>query len=233
VNHARGTTVRSPSGSGGNPGLQVNPEVVELTAPSEELRQIKRDLRSEQSLPAIIRAELGGCYYSGAQPRDMLAHLMHLLASHTWDQDREMAAVVKLPAQSQAPSKPVTKKSRLTRQEANEKAMRLAKANRSFVKLSSREWAEAIGCSAAHVVGLPFWKATMKRRKQKSEGRPSAPKAVSYTPELEAATKKGKGNKDNILNQLIAEQEADAEPSPLEKDPPSSHPKRVRCWQRA
>jgi len=46
-------------------------------------------------------------------------------------------------------------------EEANQKAMDLAKADRLFVQRSLREWAHAIGCSDGLVAKLPLWRATI------------------------------------------------------------------------
>jgi hypothetical protein len=53
---------------------------------------------------------------------------------------------------------------------------------------------------------------------------------VSLTDKLEAAI--GEGKRDEVLNQLIAEQERDNEPSPLDPDPPDGQPIRVQFRKR-
>src|SRR5262249_11683120 len=45
----------------------------------------------------------------------------------------------------------------MTRKEANDKAIALAKADRFFVQRSLREWADAIGCSEGLVPKLDLW----------------------------------------------------------------------------
>jgi hypothetical protein len=108
--------------------------------------------------------------------------------------------------------------------------MELANSDHSFVQQSLREWAEAIGCSAALVTKLPFWQETMEQTGRGKKDKLPAPKAVSLTGSAEAVT--GEGNKNEVLNQLIAQQEADKEPSPLEDDLPDSRPKRVHTRKR-
>jgi hypothetical protein len=57
----------------------------------------------------------------------------------------------------------------------------------------------------------------------------SSPKAQSLTAEREAVT--GEGDRDKILQELIAEQDADKEPSPLEGDPPN-RPRKIHSRKR-
>jgi hypothetical protein len=114
--------------------------------------------------------------------------------------------------------------------DANEKAIQLAKADRAFVNRSLREWAEAIGCSEGLVPDLPLWRKTMELTGRGRGNARAAPKAVSLTHELEAAT--GEGDRDEELNRLIAEQERDHEPSPVEGDEPGTRPRKVHCRKR-
>jgi hypothetical protein len=69
----------------------------------------------------------------------------------------------------------------------------------------------------------------MQRSGRQRNSYAAAPKTVSFTPILEAVT--GEGERDEVLNQLIAAQKADYEPSPLEDDPPESRPKKVRSYK--
>jgi hypothetical protein len=120
---------------------------------------------------------------------------------------------------------------RITLIEANEKAKLLAKADRSFVKEPSiRKWAEAIGCSTGLVVKLPFWRALMEKSGRGRKDTTPKPKAVSLTSNLEAAV--GEGARNEVLERLIGDQEADFEPSPLEGDPPEGRPRTVRTRKR-
>lgn len=107
---------------------------------------------------------------------------------------------------------PAKRSRRMTLEAANERAMQLAKANRSFVKRPLREWAQAIGCSEGLVTRLPFWQQTMDQTGRGKAGKAPAPKAVSLTKNLEAVV----GDQDDNLRKLIEEQQADMEPSPLD-----------------
>jgi hypothetical protein len=119
-------------------------------------------------------------------------------------------------------------KRRMTKDEANATAMRLAEADRFFVHRPLREWAKAIGCSMGLVAKLPFWLTTMEQTGRSQKGRVPLPKAVSLTSNLEAVV----GDDDAELRRLMDEQQADAEPSPLDDDPPNARPRRVRTRKR-
>lgn len=119
-------------------------------------------------------------------------------------------------------------KRRMSRTEANEKAMELAKADPNFAKNPSpTRWAKEIGCSVGTVYNLSFFQVCQVRSGQ-GRGRGS-PNVVGFTDKLESTT--GEGNKHEVLDRLIAEQDADSEPSPLEDDPPDA-PQRVRHRKR-
>jgi hypothetical protein len=166
---------------------------------------------------------------SGGLILDLFAKARQLAYSlRRWAEDIETEdsqPVGEPPAPGDSMSRP-----RTTVQEANCKAMELARADPAFVQRSLREWADAIGCSHGLVTELPLWQETMRRTGRGRKDKSVAPKAVSLTKPLEAAT--GEGDKDDVLNQLIAQQEADKEPSPLEDDPPDSRPKRARTRKR-
>jgi hypothetical protein len=91
----------------------------------------------------------------------------------------------------------------LTADQANEKAMRLAKADGSFVHKTQRQWAEALGCSTGLVSKLPFWKKAMKLS---GRGRgEKKPRAVPLTDERLATAAERQAK----LQKLIDEQQAD------------------------
>jgi hypothetical protein len=119
---------------------------------------------------------------------------------------------------------------RMPLEQANAKAMQLAQADRLFVQRTIREWAKAIGCSTGLVHDLPLWKETMKRTGRGRPVKTPAPKAISLTPLIEEVT--GEGEREEMLNQLIAEQQADQEPSPLDDEPPGARPRNVHCRKR-
>ena len=111
-------------------------------------------------------------------------------------------------------------KSRMTAEEANEKAKQLAKKDPSFVNKKQREWAEAIGCSDGLINKLPLWQKTMEKTGRGRKERGTKPKKVSLTKAIEETV--GEGEKHEQLSRLIAEQEQDYEPSPL--DPKGRNP---------
>ena len=110
----------------------------------------------------------------------------------------------------------------ITLPEANRAVRRLAKKDTGFVDGTAEEWAagvrEATGktCSVSTIHRTKLWDKVMSRtgRRRKRKG----PKAVALTEAVLATV--GKGKKDETLNRLIAQCEADSEPSPLEPDPP-------------
>jgi hypothetical protein len=119
-------------------------------------------------------------------------------------------------------------KKRMTRQEANERAMELVKRYRKqFVMLSESEQARQIGCS------WQTWKRTelfKKIHKQKNKllprKRAGSRRPVSLTHDLESVT--GEGKPDEVLNQLLHEHESDFEPSPLDDSRPRKFHSRKR-----
>jgi hypothetical protein len=95
---------------------------------------------------------------------------------------------------------------------------------------TAREVAGGIGCSLGLVPQLPAWKAVQEQR---AKGRkPKSSRTVRLTTKLEKAV----GTEDEPLAKLIAEQQADAEPSPLEGDSPplrdEGSPRKARLYLR-
>ena len=138
-------------------------------------------------------------------------------------------------APSAAPPKTAIRGGNITVAEANKTAMELAKKHPAFVKGGAREWAVAIRkatgktCSIATVGATRLWQKTM-RTTGRGRTRGKAPKAVTLTDGLESVV--GEGKRHEVLQGLIAEQEADFEPSPLDDDAPgqrrkTKHYKRV------
>lgn len=132
-----------------------------------------------------------------------------------WDEETEKAG-------AQAQQEP-TANGKMSRKDANDKAMELAKADKDFVMKSQRKWAKDIGCSPALVGNLPLWKATQELRKRGKAAK--SPGTVSLTPKIEATH--GVGDRDEVLNHLIAEQEAEDEGSPLDANS-SDRPRKAR-----
>jgi hypothetical protein len=97
--------------------------------------------------------------------------------------------------------------------EANAAARRLAKCDIAFVKLPIREWAKRIGCTISTVSKTALWQEVM-RRSGRGRVPGGVPKTVSLTENINACL--GEGRPNEVLDQLIAEQEADFEPSPVD-----------------
>jgi len=113
--------------------------------------------------------------------------------------------------------------------EANENAMKRVKEfGEAFFSMSQNKQAELIGCHARTWKKTPLYQEALKQGKITTP-KPKAAKAFSLTSEREAVT--GEGNRDEILSQLIADQETDKEPSPLESDPPN-HPRKIHSRKR-
>jgi hypothetical protein len=120
---------------------------------------------------------------------------------------------------------PAKRKQGMTAEEANRKAMELVKKMKKvFFALSEREQAKLIGCTWRTWSKTEFYK-TAKKKKPRQHPARGAPRTVSLSPAMEAVT--GEGGREETLNKLIAEQEADHEPSPLEEDPPGDRPRKV------
>lgn len=108
----------------------------------------------------------------------------------------------------------VGKRNKVSRKEAN---IRAREALKNPKTRSVRKLAQAIGCSPALAGETDAWKAYQEAKKK-----PRAPKAVGLTDAIEA----GMGQPDGELNQLIAEQTADFEESPLVSRVSKHHPRR-------
>jgi hypothetical protein len=89
-------------------------------------------------------------------------------------------------------------------------------------KLAARELAAKIGCSSGLVCKLPAWQAVEQKRKSlRGSKRPKAVRLPKNGDIGEGRSNRAaQRDKDLVLNELIAEQNADYEPSPLEDDPP-------------
>lgn len=114
---------------------------------------------------------------------------------------------------------------KLTKDEANIKA-------RDFLRQSpnatSRELATGIGCASGLVSKLPAWRAV---KEQRDKGRqPKKAAAVALTPKMGQVV----GIEDEALSKLISEQEADAEPSPLQAaaDDRVGAPRRAKVYRK-
>ena len=121
------------------------------------------------------------------------------------------AATATPPAEHIRP--PQRKRKGMTVEEANEKAMQLARELRAgFFALSERQQAKLIGCSWATWKKAPFYPHAQGKRPAGQRKKPPSPKAESLTAGREGVT--GEGDKNEVLQKLIDEHEADKEPSP-------------------
>lgn len=96
-----------------------------------------------------------------------------------------------------------------TKTEANIKARAYLQVN---TNATARELAAGIACSTGLVSKLPAWQAVKEQRDNLRQ-----PKKVAVV-SLSAKLQRIAGNEDESLAKLIGEQEADAEPSPLQDD---------------
>lgn len=118
---------------------------------------------------------------------------------------------------------------KMSKEEANERAMALARADYGFARApTTRGWAKKIGCSTGLVTDLPFYRECAEKAGTARRGQPLEPKTVSLTTKVLATV----ACEDEELGRLIAEQHADREPSPLAPDPPSK-PTKVRQHKRS
>jgi hypothetical protein len=65
----------------------------------------------------------------------------------------------------------ISPRKRMTRDEANAKAMQLAEADHDFVNKTQREWAREIGCSEGLITDLPFWRRVAEKTGRDRKGR--------------------------------------------------------------
>ena len=107
--------------------------------------------------------------------------------------------------------------------EANMKARELADADPTFVSKTADKWAKEIGCSKSTVHKTTVWKLTMEQTGRGRKNGRAKPKVFSLPKD---DLLKGRAGNDP-LDCLIAEQEADLEPSSADPDP-SLKPPRTR-----
>jgi hypothetical protein len=117
-------------------------------------------------------------------------------------------------------------RAKLTKDEANIKARAFLRHN---PKATARQLATGIGCALGMVSNLPAWQAVKEERDKGRQPKKSG--TVALTPKMEKLV----GSEDDALAKLIDEQKADAEPSPLEHDPPTERlgaPRQVKIYRR-
>jgi hypothetical protein len=132
---------------------------------------------------------------------------------------------------------PKENRPRMTVKVADQKARELhERLGWDFLILSERKQAEAIGCSWSTWKNTDFYKdgetkgLFRKRPARGGRGRGTPPAVVGLTDRMEATV--GQGGPDAVLKELIAQQTADSEPSPLEDDLPDSRPKKIKARRR-
>jgi hypothetical protein len=112
------------------------------------------------------------------------------------------------PVQEQGLVATASARGRLSVERANEKAVKLARRLRAgFFALSERQQAEMIGCHWQTWTKTPFYSQVGQKGLLFKKGTKSSPKTESLTSGREAVI--GEGDRDEVLNNLIAEQEAD------------------------
>jgi hypothetical protein len=123
---------------------------------------------------------------------------------------------------------------RMNVEQANDKAMALAKRmGKRFFRLSEREQAKRIGCHWSTWAKTEFYRQAKKKaplQRRVKINAPRSPRTVCLTSDLEAVTPLRE--RPASLKRLIAEHEADSEPSPLDDDPPGARPRKVLVHKR-
>jgi hypothetical protein len=173
---------------------------------------------------------------NGQLPWDQAAAAIHakpgVSPQRVLEEVRRQASLAAVGAQKTgfATSDKTRAKRRMTVKEANDEAMKLAQRLRSeFFLYSERKQAKVIGCHWKTWRKTDFYQTANAKRIVAKQRKPSSPKAVSLTAGLETVT--GEGEKNEILQKLIAEQEADIEPSPVEHDI-TNRPRKVHSRKR-
>lgn len=168
-----------------------------------EVIKILANKQAELQCEAFVDWYVLKASWRGSEPPDLpeIADLPHTA---------NVDAVTETSLASEQPKK------RMKVEEANIKAMQIAKRMRKgFVLSSERDQARLIGCSWA------TWKKTELYAEIQLKYPRSKPQA-SLSPKSESLTGLdnmiGEGGKDEVLRRLIAEQEADKEPSPIDGD---------------
>jgi superfamily I DNA and RNA helicase len=114
-------------------------------------------------------------------------------------------------------------KAKMTKEEVNVRVRQILKEILSW-DWTVRKLAERIGCSTGLISECPAWKAYKERRDQvRKQG---TIKTVSLTSEMEAVL--GTGDRDETLNQLIAEQEEEGRQDASQAKLYLSHEKKPR-----
>jgi hypothetical protein len=210
--------------------------VVELTNQATFL--INRVLKYESQIPADVQQEIREWEqqsrgYGWIRWLWYAARIQHVnrFENYTQAAATALAALKRhcLPEALSSGATKAPKKARMKVNQANEKAMRLARRLRDgFFAMSQRQQAEEIGCSFATWKRTEFFQKAEAKRPLRKNQKPSSPKTESFTSKREALS--GEGTRNEVLNQLIKEQENDKELSPL--DASTGMPRRVHYRKR-
>lgn len=101
-----------------------------------------------------------------------------------------------------------TKRPRISVKEANIRAREIYKKDSDW-HIKARDLAEKIPCSVGLIPKLPIWKAVQEKLEQERIKKGRKAKKVGLTNKILTIT--GTGKKDQVLNKLILEQEADTQ----------------------
>jgi hypothetical protein len=195
------------AGGGSWTGAVIVPE------PSEEQR---RDWGAKLEdncwvYPDVASSELLRKYLAAVRS-DTIARLLPMLRSWIVKADAELASedLVQVPAMTaDSATRGSPARTRLTKDEANIEARKYLKKK---PLATARELSEGIGCALGRVPKLPAWQSVQEQR---AKGRkPKQPAVVRLSDKMQRVT----GAEDEQLKELIEEQKADNEPSPLEDD---------------
>ncbi len=118
---------------------------------------------------------------------------------------------------------------KMTWEKADAEAQRLGEQEPAFRAKTVREWAKAIGCSPPLVMKLPYWKDCARYREERQPTRGPTSRVLQLSDTMLAAIpdKKVESPPDTLAD-LIAQQQDDFEPNPLEDDPTDGEPYIVR-----
>ena len=154
-----------------------------------------------------------------------LAYELPIMLNQAWRLlENHLAAALPADAAPE-PAEAPRSQAKANKKEANIAARKYLK---EHPKATARELVKGIGCSIGLVSQLPAWKAVQEQRKK---GRQPKAGVVSLTKKLEQTA----GAEDESLNKLINEQAEDAEPSPLDDDPPAERqgaPRKAKVYRK-
>jgi hypothetical protein len=189
--------------------------------------EVVKDIHDrEQARPDCLQGWVGWLRQWGGCQRDynLIANYCQVASTALLVLEQHLA----LPsATDQSPRQPMSKEA------AGIRARKLAdEMGQQFLCLSEAKQAKLIGCSWQTWSRTQFYRELYPEKAEgKTQGESAqSPRVVSLTKNVEAV--RGEGGKDQVLSNLIAEQQADYEPSPLDDDPPANPATKVRVRKR-